>query len=126
MGGGGRVSQEVKAIVAKYGLKVVRIHTHIGSGSDPAVWTKISTMSINICKHFPEVTTLNLGGGYKVGRMAYEAHKSTDLQTCGTPVKEAMQAFAKVTKANHAVGRTHLRDFSWTFPWEKGLRSPHP
>ena len=97
MGGGGRVSQEVKAIVAKYGLKVVRIHTHIGSGSDPAVWTKISTMSINICKHFPEVTTLNLGGGYKVGRMAYEAHKSTDLQTCGTPVKEAMQAFAKET-----------------------------
>ena len=88
---------EVKAIVAKYGLKVVRIHTHIGSGSDPAIWTKISTMSINICKHFPEVTTLNLGGGYKVGRMSYEAEKSTNLQTCGAPVKEAMEAFAKET-----------------------------
>jgi len=40
-------------------------------------------MSINICKHFLDVTTLNLGGGYKVGRMSYEADKSTNLQTCG-------------------------------------------
>jgi diaminopimelate decarboxylase len=28
---------EAKALVEKYDLKVVRIHTHIGSGSDPAV-----------------------------------------------------------------------------------------
>jgi len=88
---------EVKAIVAKYGLKVVRIHTHIGSGSDPAVWTKISRMSIKLCEEFPDVTTLNLGGGYKIGRMAYEAHKATNLQTCGTPIKEAMEAFAADT-----------------------------
>ena len=28
---------QVQAIVVQYGLKVIRIHTHIGSGSDPAV-----------------------------------------------------------------------------------------
>ena len=47
-------------------LKVFRIHTHIGSGSDPAVWQKVSNMSLNLCKVFPDVHTLNLGGGYKV------------------------------------------------------------
>ena len=79
----------------KYSLKVVRIHTHIGSGSDPAVWQKVSGMSIDLCRAFSTVTTLNLGGGYKVGRMEYE--KSTDLAVVGVPVKEAFEAFAEET-----------------------------
>lgn len=86
---------EVKAVVAKYNLKVVRVHTHIGSGSDPAIWQKVSGMSLDLCKEFPSVTTLNLGGGYKVGRMAYE--KSTELGVVGLPVKAAFEAFAAET-----------------------------
>lgn len=86
---------DAKAIVEKYDLKVVRIHTHIGSGSDPAVWMKTSGMSIDLCREFPTVKTLNLGGGYKVGRMASEA--STDLQVVGEPVKEQFKTFAEET-----------------------------
>lgn len=86
---------KVKEIVEKYKLKVVRIHTHIGSGSDPAVWQKVSGMSLDLCREFTGVETLNLGGGYKVGRMSYE--KSTDLQVVGAPVKEAFEAFAAET-----------------------------
>ena len=74
---------QVQEIVARHRLKVVRIHTHIGSGSDPAVWQRVSTMSLDLCRKFPGVTTLNLGGGYKVGRMSYEA--STDLAVVGPP-----------------------------------------
>ena len=85
----------VKEIVAEYNLKVVRVHTHIGSGSDPAVWQKVSGMSLDLCREFPDVTTLNLGGGYKVGRMSYE--KSTDLAVVGVPVKEAFEKFAEET-----------------------------
>ena len=86
---------EAKALCEKYDLNVVRIHTHIGSGSDPAVWTKTSGMSLDLCRSFPTVTTLNLGGGYKVGRMAHE--QSTDLQVVGNPVKELFEAYAKET-----------------------------
>jgi len=86
---------KVKEIVEKHNLKVVRIHTHIGSGSDPAVWQKVSGMSLDLCREFPTVTTLNLGGGYKVGRMSYE--KSTDLAVVGAPVKDAFEAFAAET-----------------------------
>mmetsp|Transcript_25949 Transcript_25949/g.31492 ORF Transcript_25949/g.31492 Transcript_25949/m.31492 type:complete len:512 (-) Transcript_25949:345-1880(-) len=86
---------QVQEIVAKYDLKVVRIHTHIGSGSDPAVWQKVSGMSLDLCREFPDVVALNLGGGYKVGRMNYE--QSTDVSVVGVPVQEAFEAFATET-----------------------------
>jgi len=89
------LKDQVKAIVAKYNLKVVRIHTHIGSGSDPAVWQSVTGLSLGLTEEFPDATVLNLGGGYKVGRMSYEA--STDLQTVGVPVKKEFEDFAKRT-----------------------------
>ena len=86
---------QVQAIVAKYDLKVIRIHTHIGSGSDPVVWQKISGMSLDLVRQFPDVVALNLGGGYKVARMENEV--GTDLQECGAPVAEMFREFAKET-----------------------------
>lgn len=86
---------EAKAIVAKYGLKVIRIHTHIGSGSDPVVWQSVTCLSLGLVEEFPDVVALNLGGGYKVGRMSYEA--STDLMNVGAPVKKEFEEFAAKT-----------------------------
>ena len=86
---------QIKAILVKYGLTAIRIHTHIGSGSDPVVWLKVAKMNFDIVRQFPDVTTLNLGGGFKVGRMPDE--KSTDLQLVGLPVKEKFEEFAAET-----------------------------
>lgn len=86
---------EVKALVERYKLKAVRVHTHIGSGSDPAVWQTVSELSLNIVRQFPDVDTLNLGGGYKVARMADEV--GTDLQACGKPVAQKFRDFAEET-----------------------------
>lgn len=85
-------AEQAQTIAAKYRLKVVRIHTHIGSGSDPAVWQEVSAASLALVGRFPEVVTLNLGGGYKVARVA--AEKGTDPQIVGAPVKLAFQKFA--------------------------------
>jgi diaminopimelate decarboxylase len=86
---------QVKAIAAKYNINIKRIHTHIGSGSDPEVWKTVSAASLDLVRQFPDVHTLNLGGGYKVGRMSTE--KSTDLQNVGEPVKDAFIKFAEET-----------------------------
>jgi diaminopimelate decarboxylase len=86
---------QIKAILKKYDLTAVRIHTHIGSGSDPDVWLKVAKMNFDIVRQFPDVTTLNLGGGFKVGRMPDE--KSTDLEVVGLPVKEKFEEFAVET-----------------------------
>lgn len=86
---------EVKALLTKYDLEPARVHTHIGSGSDPAVWQRVSGLSLGLCEQIPSVKVLNLGGGYKVGRMATEV--STELGVVGEPVKAAFEEFASRT-----------------------------
>lgn len=86
---------QINEIVKKYSLKVIRIHTHIGSGSDPDIWQKVSTMSIQLLNHFPTAEILNLGGGFKVGRMSDE--KSCNLQDVGKPIAIEFENFARQT-----------------------------
>ena len=86
---------EARAIIEEHSLRVVRIHTHIGSGSDPAVWQHVARLSIGMVREFPEVATLNLGGGFKTGRMSYE--QTTDLQEIGKPIREAIEELARDT-----------------------------
>lgn len=86
---------QIKQIARVRNLKIVRIHTHIGSGSDPLVWKKVAEMSIGTVALFPDVKILNMGGGYKVARMDYE--KSTDLIEIGEPVAARIAEFADKT-----------------------------
>lgn len=50
-------------------------------------------VSLELVARFPTVTTLNLGGGYKVARVAGE--KGTDPAVIGAPVREAFAGFAR-------------------------------
>src|SRR5208283_2962305 len=56
----------------RYGLKFARLHTHIGSGSDPKIWQRVALLSLAICSRLPDATVLNLGGGYRIGRVPGE------------------------------------------------------
>ncbi|MDR2983090.1 MAG: diaminopimelate decarboxylase [Puniceicoccales bacterium] len=82
-------------LARQHRLKIVRVHTHIGSGSDPVIWQQVSQMSLELVKKFPDATVLNLGGGFKVARVSSE--KGTDMQTVGIPIKEAIEKLAKET-----------------------------
>ena len=86
---------KARDLCMEYNLKVDRIHTHIGSGSDPEVWQKVAGMSLDLVREFPTVQSLNLGGGYKVARMPDE--HATDLQEIGLPVKKLFEDFAAET-----------------------------
>lgn len=85
----------VEEILKKHDLTLERIHTHIGSGSDPAVWQKAALQSIGLVRRFESVETLDFGGGYKVARVPGE--KTTDLQECGAPVRDAVAKLAEET-----------------------------
>ncbi len=87
--------ETVREIVSRYDLTVVRIHTHIGSGSDPAVWTRAAKLSLKMAEAFNTVRYFNLGGGYKVARMDDET--GTDLQVIGQPVSDLLRDFASRT-----------------------------
>ena len=87
--------KEALSLCQEYNLTVERIHTHIGSGSDPEVWKTVASMTLDLARAFPSVETINLGGGYKVARMPDE--KPTDLQEVGSPVCELFKNFASET-----------------------------
>ncbi|MCC5850691.1 MAG: diaminopimelate decarboxylase [Verrucomicrobia bacterium] len=88
-------ADEARKLLESYHLKCVRIHTHIGSGGDPAVWQRVAGLSLALVERFEDVVALDLGGGFKVARMKTET--GTDLRNAGAPVKAALEAFAAKT-----------------------------
>jgi diaminopimelate decarboxylase len=52
-------------------------------------------MTLDIAARLPEVTTVSLGGGFKVARV--DGEQATDLAAVGTVVREAFVDFAKRT-----------------------------
>lgn len=88
-------ADEARALLVDHHLRCVRLHSHIGSGSDPAVWQRVAGLNLELVREFPDVTTLDLGGGFKVGRMSTET--STQLQDVGQPIREALVAFERET-----------------------------
>ena len=86
---------EISEIANRYNLKVSRLHTHIGSGTDPNVWKKVARMTLDMAISFEDVDTVNLGGGFKVARMSDE--KSTCLKETGEVVQEEFQSVYEET-----------------------------
>lgn len=82
---------EVKALAARYRLRLTRLHTHIGSGTDPEVWKRVARMTLDIAAQLADVGTVNLGGGFKVGRMPEEP--SVDLADVGAHVRLELEGF---------------------------------
>ncbi|MDX2111565.1 MAG: diaminopimelate decarboxylase [Verrucomicrobiota bacterium] len=86
---------QVKEIAARYGLKIYRAHSHVGSGGDPAIWEKVAIMNLDVVRQLPDVNVLNLGGGFKVARVPGE--KSADIAAIGARVGQAIRKFAEET-----------------------------
>ena len=82
---------DVQATAARHDLTIDRLHSHIGSGSDPEVWKRVTRMTLDLAARLPDVKTVNLGGGFKVGRMPNE--QTTDLQDIGEHVCHELIAF---------------------------------
>jgi diaminopimelate decarboxylase len=82
---------EATALAERYGVRITRLHTHIGSGTDPEVWKRVTRMTLDLAAKLPDVRSVNLGGGFKVGRMPGEP--SVDLADVGAHVREELVAF---------------------------------
>ena len=85
-------------IAEKYDLKINRLHTHIGAGSDVEVWKNVIDINLKLLEKMPSVEILNVGGGFKVARMASE--KFTDMNDALTALD------AKIVEFNSQSGRT--------------------
>jgi len=83
---------QVLAIAREHDVKITGMHTHIGSGGDPEVWKHCARLSLEIAAKLPDVTTLSLGGGFKVARVPGE--KTADLQEIGNALLPDIEKFA--------------------------------
>lgn len=91
--------KKVLALAESHQLRIVRVHTHIGSGTDPAVWAQVAEDSLVLLDRFPAVTTLNLGGGFKVDRMT---GRRSDLHQVGVHVSAKLRDYhARTGRAIH-------------------------
>jgi diaminopimelate decarboxylase len=79
----------------RHHLVVDRLHTHIGSGADPRIWQAAMDTALTLAERMPDVTVLDIGGGYKVARMPGEA--DTDLPAVADVFAERLQSFADRT-----------------------------
>lgn len=84
---------EMLDIAKKWNLTIYRIHTHVGSGGDPGIWLRAAELSLAQIAHLPDVTHLDLGGGFKVKRMSYEA--ASDLQAVSRVIAEEVGRFSE-------------------------------
>ena len=85
----------VQKILNEHNVRMNRVHTHIGSGADPAVWDDAVRRSLSLVQFFDSVQTLDLGGGFKVARMQHEV--GVDLGTVSTNVGACLEQFANQT-----------------------------
>src|SRR5687767_4794037 len=82
---------DVKAIATRHRLTLRTLHTHIGSGTDPGVWQRVTRMSLDLAAALDDVAVVNLGGGFKVGRMPEEP--SADMVDVAAHVSRELVAF---------------------------------
>lgn len=69
---------EILEKVRQGNVRINRMHIHIGSGADARIWEDVIVKSLAVCEHFPDVTSLDIGGGYKIHRFGTE--KEADLE----------------------------------------------
>lgn len=63
---------QVLDIAKEFDLTINQMNTHIGCGTDPAEWMRVADINLELLKRFPDVKILNMGGGFKLGRMSTE------------------------------------------------------
>ena len=80
-----------KSLAARHRLTLRTLHTHIGSGTDPDVWQRVTRMTLDLAAQLPDVAVVNLGGGFKVGRMPEEP--TPDMHDVADHVRRELEAF---------------------------------
>jgi diaminopimelate decarboxylase len=84
---------EAKAVAAAFGIKIMGVHSHIGSESDLSHWLRIKDKTLNIAHEFGDLEFVNLGGGLPV--VYHPDDKPMPLQEWGAALSSSMEEFSR-------------------------------
>lgn len=76
-------------------VTIDRLHIHVGSGADPNNWDEAMQISLEIAEQLPDVTSLDIGGGFKIHR--YGDEKETDMTAVAEVFSGRLEEFAAKT-----------------------------
>lgn len=84
---------EAKAVARENGIKIVGVHSHIGSGTDLNRWLFVKDKTLEMAKRFPDLEIVNLGGGFPV---IYDDEKDNGmpLEDWGKALSQSMEEFS--------------------------------
>lgn len=83
---------EVLEVAQAANVTIIRLHTHIGTGTDPAEWEAALDINLHLVEKLPDVTTLDIGGGFKSGYMRGE--HDADMQVIMGVLAKRLEDFA--------------------------------
>ncbi|MGH7937063.1 MAG: diaminopimelate decarboxylase family protein, partial [Chthoniobacterales bacterium] len=86
---------EAKAVAKSFGIKIIGVHSHIGSGSASIrPWLRIKNTTLQIAKGFADLRFINLGGGLPV---VYDAKRDKPMlvEAWGQELSKGMADFSK-------------------------------
>lgn len=86
---------DVLARANDHGATIDRLHIHVGSGADPEIWARVMDRALEIAFELPDVTVLDIGGGFKVHRFGDE--KEADMSGIAKVFSERLLDFAEKT-----------------------------
>lgn len=76
-------------------LSITRLHIHVGTGGDPGAWGKIMDLALDIAATMPDVTTVDIGGGFKISYA--DASKQADMVGIAGVFAQKLEEFAGST-----------------------------
>lgn len=82
-------------LAKEHGVKIDRLHIHIGSGADPAMWGVVMDTALDIVTKMPDVISLNIGGGFKVHR--YGDEKEADMTSITAVFSQKLISYERIT-----------------------------
>lgn len=85
---------QVKGVIAEYGLKLDGVHAHIGSGTDLGHWLRIKDLTLQVARQFENLHFVNLGGGLPI---VYNPETDTPMPVAewGERLTDSFEAFSK-------------------------------
>jgi diaminopimelate decarboxylase len=77
------------------GISITRLHVHIGSGANPNMWGEVIDIALQLVAQMPDVTTLDIGGGFKISRAIGE--QEADIPAISAIFAQHLTDFAEAT-----------------------------
>ncbi len=88
-------AEEALHLVRTANVTVDRLHIHVGSGANPAIWGAVIEKALSTTEQFKDVASLNIGGGFKVHR--YGEEQEADMVAIMSIFESKIQSFYERT-----------------------------